>query len=238
MSKKILNDKGRKIFSIFFEDWYSKIEASKEYKISNKTIIYYFTQFQKLGWIEEKNIEKIFYKRKIIPIGKTKIIDKIPYPNKTLRYRTNYNFFFESQNTKLKEFLLFFLNQNFTRDYLVEVYKEDIPSGVNEVIKQLILTSITFKKYGFDKDYNFNLKDYQEFIKNEIKKYYSNILSSKKKGKEYSELLREIYPKNSFWNFLKLFSLVLSKLFLKKGFRNELVHTLPNIYLWFDNLFD
>jgi hypothetical protein len=244
---KILSGKGSKVFSIFFtcDDWYSLKEASGVYdpefsgtSRNQSTVSHYFYKFKKLGWLDEKNTLKYF--KRVSSKGKESL-----YPDKSPRYRSNYNFFFDGLiSTELKDFLLFFLNQSFTRDYLIETYKNDIPSGIEDIIKQLFLMSIVLKQHGFKKKNtgfldisNITTKNYTKVIDEKIQKYYSAIFYSTKKGKEFSELLKKTYPKNSFWFFLNLFSLVMIKLFFKKGFATELTKTSPKLYFWLRDMY-
>ena len=133
---KALSGKGKEIFSIFFEDWYSLKEASKIYSSNlpnesrnQRTTAYYFYEFKKLHWLDEKN--KIRYFSRKTAKGK-----ESTYPNKCPRFRANYNFFFDGvASTKLKDFLLFFLNQTTTKYYLIDTFNKDIPEGVEEIIK-------------------------------------------------------------------------------------------------------
>ena len=107
---KILNEKGKEIFSVFFtyKDWYSLKEASEIYSPefsktarNHSTIAHYFYKFKKLGWLDEKNTLKYFPR-------KTAKGKDSSYPDKKIRYRANYNFFFESkidtEKNKIKKY--------------------------------------------------------------------------------------------------------------------------------------
>ena len=227
-----------KVYSIFFDKWLTLKDASRIFnpnmpKLSrNERVVQYnFAKFNKLNWLDIRE-----EKRSCIRTSKLGKKSKKVYSVKT--YRTNYNFFFESKiDTELKDFLLVFLNQNPTRAYLIETYKEDIPSGVEDIVKQLFLISIALKKYGYKKRYNFNLNNYNKVIHEKIQKYYSDILFSKKKGKRFSKLLKKIYPQNSFWFFLELFAIAMIKLFFKEGFATEIAKTSPNLYFWLRSMY-
>ena len=232
MVKEILTETEKRIYTTLFNGWYSKIELSEKEKISNKTSIYYINHFIKKDWIESEYILKEF------PRKNKKGIEGI-YRDRKLRHKTNYNVFFKSKiETELKKFLIFFLEKS--RHYLSDAYPDDIPSGIEEVIKQLFLTSVILKKNRIKGIFNISgitLENFKERIQEEINKYYLERMESKKKGKAYSKGLKEIYPERTFWLFLNLFSLVMAKLFFNKEFKNEVVKTSPDIYFWLCKLY-
>jgi len=247
--KKLLKDStALEIFFIFFEGWHTLEEASKIYDPNlpkkvryNRRVTYYFYKFKKLGWIEEENIKKI------VPRKTAKGKDSM-YPSKSKRYHLNYNFFFTDKRneSKLKEFLIYFLNRVTVKSYLKESYKNDIPLGIEDIIKQLFTIAISLKVSKAkpklkkkDKDFlnisKITIENYENIIKEKTNKYYGEVMFTKSK-KISPKLIKRILPKTCFWNFLNLFAVIMIKLFFNKEFANNLVRTSPELYFWLRNM--
>jgi len=221
------------------KNWLTLKDASKIFNpemsknARNERVVQYnFKKFLKENWLDERKQPRVYIRRS--KLGKQ---TKIPHFVKT--YRANYNVFFNSKiETELKKFLLFFLEKS--RHYLSDAYPDDIPSGIEEVIKQLFLTSIILNKNKIKSDFNISeitLENYREVIKREINPYFLERMNSKKKGKAYAKQLKELYPERSFWFFINLFAIAMIKLFFKENFKMEVLKTSPDIYFWLCKLY-
>jgi hypothetical protein len=258
--KMIGNNNTLKVYGIFFKggsiqkeikedgktelieelkDWLTLKDASKIFNpqmskdARNERVVQYnFKKFKNQNWLDTR-------KEKRVKIKKSKFgkITKEYYFVET--YRANYNVFFNSKiETELKKFLIFFLEKS--RAYLSDTFPEGIPSGIEEVIKQLFLTSIILKKNKIKGSFNLSgitLENYREKIQNEINQYYLERMNSEKKGKAYNKGLKELYPERAFWYFLNLFAFVMIKIFFNKNFRIEITKTSPEIYFWLCKLY-
>ena len=230
-----------KVYCIFFSKWVTLKEASRIYNPkmpetarNDKTVQGYFTALKKKNWLDDREETRFYQKR------------NSHYP--TIVYRANYNFFFTDNRNKseLKEFLKYFLHWETVRAYLKDNYKDNIPSGVEEIVKQLFIIAISLKQSGSSSNLSKQnndfldvskiiLKNYKEKIKEKINKYYLDIMITK--GKKISpKKIRMLDTKRSFWTFINLFALIMIKLFFNKEFANNLVRTSPDLYFWLRNL--
>ena len=230
-----------KVYCIFFSKWLTLKEASRIYNPNmpetarnDKTVQTYFTALKKRGWLDFREEIRFYEKR------------KSNYP--TTVYKANYNFFFTKKinESKLKDFLKYFLHWATVRSYLNDNYKEDIPSGVEEIIKQLFVVAVSLKQSSaspkIDKNYKdffdvseITLRNYEKKIKEKINKFYLDIMVTKSK-KIGAKKIRMLDTKTSFWMFLNLFALVMIKLFFNKDFANQIVRASPELYHWLWNL--
>jgi hypothetical protein len=237
--QKEIDEEGKKDSIDELKDWLTLKDASRIFNpkmpknaLNERVVQTNFKKFKSENWLDEREQRRVFIRKS--KLGKK---TKILYVVKT--YRANYNVFFKSKiETELKKFLIFFLEKN--RHYLGDTYKEDIPSGIEEVIKQLFLTSVILKKNRIKGIFNISgitLENYKERIQKEINQYYLERMGSEKKNKAYAKQLKEIYPERTFWLFLNLFSLVMIKLFFNREFKNEITRTSPEIYFWLCKLY-
>ena len=161
------------------------------------------------------------------------------YPNRCLRYRSNYEAFFSEKeiSLKMKDFLLLFLSQNITREYLINNFKNDIPSGIEDVIKQLLLISLSFESQEglggwnrLDKECNTNIFDV-----NDIKfKNYKTILD-----KKIEQIEDKIISKEKFRVLLNLFASIMANLFLTNQMKDiEKISPFYKNYLWLSNIWN
>lgn len=247
----ISNKNALKVYGIFFKRYQTLKEASMIYnpnmpkKARNERVVqYWFKKFQKENLLEGRK-----EKRRCIRTSKLGKKTKIDYPVTT--YKANCNFLLSGKHvsSKLKDFLSFFLDRNFVRSYLIESYVDNIPLGVEDILKQLLLTSITIKQYGLNRRSNnflnisdITLDNYELVLKERIDKYYKYIIyrditKNKIKTPKFKSAIRKLLPKNSFWTFFNLFALVMLKLFFKDGFITELVKTSPKLHFWLGKIY-